>query len=366
MILIKVEKNIKMFIKKCLKMNIGLYNIKYIDEYLVCKIDEKDLENIKNKCYFSKISILKYYGKNGLKNHLIKYCFDYCLLFIIIIALFFISNMIIEVEIKHENKILKENIKKILNKNNIRPFTFTLTVKELNEISNKIIKNSDNTLEWLSITRNGMKYIVSFEERIVKEEETKEKTCHVVATKDAVIKKVITHNGENLVERDKMVKKGDILITGTIMKDDEVKKNVCAQGIVLAETWYKINISYPLKNEKISYTKQRRINFKYNGNYFYKDHYDNYREKKLFSLGPLEVIREYEIKKEEQKLTKEKALKEAKKRIKEELIKKIGNNIEIIDEKVLKELEFDSKIELEVFISVIEDIGKTEYFEARD
>ena len=45
-----------------------------------------------------------------------------------------------------------------------------------------------------------------------------------------------------------------------------------------------------------------------------------------------------------------------------ELKKKISSNSEIIDKKVLKENEFDSKIELEVFVSVIEDIGKKEYF----
>ena len=45
-----------------------------------------------------------------------------------------------------------------------------------------------------------------------------------------------------------------------------------------------------------------------------------------------------------------------------ELKKKISSNSEIIDKKVLKESEFDSKIELEIFVSVMEDIGKKEYF----
>lgn len=366
MILIKVEKNIKLFIKKCLKMNINLYNIKYYKDYIMCKIDIENIKTITEKCYFSNIEILKYYGKYGLKRNIIKYSFDYILLIFTLIILFFISNTIIEVEVKHENKTLKENIKKVLEENDIKPYRFALSVKELNKISDKIVRDNNDTLEWLSIYRNGMKYVVSFEERIIKNEIKENKFCNIIANRNAVIKKVIAYNGEVIVERDKLVNKGDILITGSIKKDEEVKKNVCADGIVIAETWYKVSVSYPLNYVKDEKTKKRRINFKFNDNYFYKKHYKKYKEKRIFKIGAFEVVREFEIKETHNKWNKKEAIDNAKNKVKEELIKKIGDNIEIIDEKVLKENEFDSKIELEVFVSVLENIGISEYFEASD
>ena len=366
MILISVRNNIKLFIKKCLKMNIDLYNIKYYKDYITCKIDIDVLDELIKKCYFSEIKIEAYYGKNMFKKHFIKYKYDYFLLLCSLISLFFISNCIISVDIKHENKNLKANIKNILDEKNIKPYTKALSVHDLNKISDDIVRENNNTLEWLSIYRSGMKYIVSFEERIIKQEEKNSKFCNIVASKSGVIKKIQTISGENIVERDKVVNKGDILISGSIKKDEEVKKNVCASGNVIAEVWYKVNVSYPLKYKTIKKTKNKRINFKYNDNYFYKKHYKNYQEKVLFHIGPFEIIREYETNVKNNKYTKEEALSKAMDSIKKEILKKTSLNSEIIDQKVLKENEFDSKIELEVFVSVLESISKTEYFEESD
>ena len=194
MILIKVEKNNRLFIKKCLKMGINLYGVSYHKDYLTCKIDILDYENIKEKCYFSDITVIKYLGKKGILIHLTKYMYDYCLLILLIVGLFFISNVIVEVEVKHENKALKKDINEILLSKNIKPYTFALSIKNLNKISDEIVKNNNDKLEWLSIYRTGMKYVVSFEERIIKNVQEEDKYCHIVASKPAVIKKVITYN----------------------------------------------------------------------------------------------------------------------------------------------------------------------------
>ena len=114
------------------------------------------------------------------------------------------------------------------------------------------------------------------------------------------------------------------------------------------------------------YTKRKRINFKYNNNYFYKKHYKSYQEKILLKLGSFKIIREYETKEETKKYTHDEALNNAKEAIKSEILKKTSLNSQIIDQKVLKESEFDSKIELEVFVSVLENISKREYFEESD
>ena len=50
MILIKVKNNIKLFIKKCLKMQLNLYDIKYYKDYITCKIETDDLNELVKKC----------------------------------------------------------------------------------------------------------------------------------------------------------------------------------------------------------------------------------------------------------------------------------------------------------------------------
>ena len=71
-------------------------------------------------------------------------------------------------------------------------------------------------------------------------------------------------------------------------------------------------------------------------------------------------------KEETKKYTHDEAINNAKESIKTEILKKTSSNSQILDQKVLKESEFDSKIELEVFVSVLENISKREYFEESD
>ena len=89
-----------------------------------------------------------------------------------------------------------------------------------------------------------------------------------------------------------------------------------------------------------------------------------------FEISPyiksFKIIREYETKEETKKYTHDEAINNAKESIKTEILKKTSSNSQILDQKVLKESEFDSKIELEVFVSVLENISKREYFEESD
>ena len=67
------------------------------------------------------------------------------------------------------------------------------------------------------------------------------KNCHIVALRDGVITSIKVNTGQRNVELQELVHKGDILISGDIMFNEEIKKQVCASGEILANTWYKIN-----------------------------------------------------------------------------------------------------------------------------
>ena len=59
MIIIKVKNQLDRFIKKCLKEGIDLYNIEYIEDYLIVKIKSEDYKRIKKINYYSEIRKIK-------------------------------------------------------------------------------------------------------------------------------------------------------------------------------------------------------------------------------------------------------------------------------------------------------------------
>lgn len=357
MIYIRVQKETKRFINKCLQYNISLFDITYHDDELIVLIDEHDLEEIKRINYYSNIEIIRYTGFKRFILNVKRYAFDIFLLCFLCLSLYIISNFIITIDIRHENKHLKEEINDILKSKGITPFQFKKDFKELNNISDEILRENRDILDWIAIDREGMHYVVSFEERILTSKEEDLPYCDVVASKDGVISKINATSGVIMVEKGMYVRKGDILISGTIMNNDEVKDYTCAKGTIEAEVWYKIGMSIPLAYEKKVYTDNKRYNFSLNGNYLFKKKYEHYDKDKLFALGPFVIYQEkeytIEVKKHSLNEAKEEGIKLAEKRLLESLDKKSR----LIDQKVLKEEVNDSKIELELFMSVQEDIG---------
>lgn len=365
MIEINVSGNTKRFIKKCIDNNINLYNINYYANYITVVIKESDLKQIKRLNYYSKIKINKELGKKRIINLIIKNLYNFFLLITFLLIIYSISNVIVSVEIKHENKEMIGKIDELLEKKGIKKYTLNKTNKELNKISDEIMQENRNFIDFLSITKNGMKYIVNIEERIINEKKEEKDKCHVVAKKDGVITKIDAKKGVISVEKGSFVKKGEILISGEIILNEEIKGNTCARGEVTANTWYKVSISYPLTETIKNYTKREKVNIKKYNKYLKKRLYSEYDEKVLFHIGSLSLVRQKEYITESINLTKEdatnKAIEEGINKLKEKL-----GEIEIIDKKVLNSSTNNSKIELELFISVNESIGETQEYEGRE
>lgn len=365
MIEIKVSGNTDRFIKKCLENEIDLLNISYFNDYILVSIKEKDLKRIKKLNYYSKITLNRYLGKKNIIFKLKKNIYNILLLFVFIILIYLVSNIIVFVEVKHENKDMIKKINELLVEKGIKPLSIKKTNKELNRISDEITSEHRDFIDFLSITRTGMKYKVNLEERIIKKETLAKERCHIIAKKDGVITDIFATKGIINKEKGNLVKKGDILISGEIILNEEIKGNVCAEGSVLANTWYKIDISYPLKETIKTYTKREKINIKKYNKYIKKRVYDEYDERVLLKFGTLSLVKQKEYKSEEVNITKNdatnKAIEEGIKKLKEKL-----GEIEIIDKKVLNSRINNSKIELEIFISVNENIGETQEYEGRE
>lgn len=364
--ILKIEINIEKFINKCINSKINILDIEYHEKYALIRIDKRDYKRIKRLSYYTKIDTIKYTGLAGVKRIIKKYLFDFLMIFLFIGIIYIQSNVIVKVTIKHENKVLKEKIDTLIKEKGIKHYTIVKSNKELNEISDLILSSNRDILDFISITRNGMTYTVSLEERIIKSE-TKDATyCHIKSNKDAIVKKITTYKGISLIEKNQSVKKGDILISGDLILNEEIKNNVCADGIVIGESWYKINVSYPLEIQEEYYTDKHKYNLSINNRLLLKNKYELYKIDNKFKFLNIKIIDIKEKNIKTIKYTKEEAIKLAIKKAEKELSKEKDSNFKIIDEKVLKVNEFNSKIELELFLSVEENIGIKELGDLSD
>lgn len=364
--ILKIEINIEKFINKCINSKINILDIEYHEKYALIRIDKRDYKRIKRLSYYTKIDTIKYTGLAGVKRIIKKYLFDFLMIFLFIGIIYIQSNVIVKVTIKHENKILKEKIDTLIKEKGIKHYTIVKSNKELNEISDLILSSNRDILDFISITRNGMTYTVSLEERIIKSETKDDTYCHIKSNKDAIVKKITTYKGISLIEKNQSVRKGDILISGDLILNEEIKNNVCADGIVIGESWYKINVSYPLEIQEEYYTDKHKYNLSINNRLLLKNKYELYKIDNKFKFLNIKIIDIKEKNIKTIKYTKEEAIKLAIKKAEKELSKEKDSNFKIIDEKVLKVNEFNSKIELELFLSVEENIGIKELGDLSD
>lgn len=362
-------KNINRFIEKCRNLNINLIKISYISyKEIIIKIKEEDYKKIKRLKVSYKIKILNKTGTLRFKE-LIKY-YKVFLIFCVfgLILLIFLSNIIFKVNVVSDNFNLKSKVKKDLDYYGIKKYSFVKSYNNIEKIKKEILNKYKNNIEWLEINREGVNYTIQIVERKKSKKEKISEYTNIVARKSGVIKNIFVENGVKVIENDNYVNKGDVIISGIIQNNEEVKGMVRAKGKVKAEVWYNINVEYPLKYKEKIYTDNKKKSFylKIGNKYIEKKKFKDYSRNKIFSLSnklvPFEIgyQEEIEIKTIEQNLTVKEAKNKAILKAKEKLMGSLKKEDYIIQEKTLNFYQKDSKIVLDIFFSCLEEIGKEE------
>lgn len=365
-IYLEVSNELNRFIKKCIDNSINLYNISYKKDKMVVLIDVKDYLKIKRLNYYSKIRVVKYDGMLNIKKIIKDNMFYISVIFLSFIWMNLLTNYIVDIEIIHSNSGIRRLLKEELDKNNVKRFSLAYSFEELDNITKKILADNKNNLEWVSIKKDGMKYIVRAEERIIKSEVVSDKPRDIVASKDAYITKVISSKGNVLVRQGEYVKKGTVLISGKITLYEDVKGVTSASGSVYGNVWYECTVETPKEISSERLTGRKRYNLNVGNKILLRNKYQNFRQKnireiKIFGLK-IKFYREEEVEIIKTKTDDEYALK----RLKEEFDKKLNGKGVIIYQKVLKKEENNSTIKYRVFIITNELINAYSYFEESD
>ena len=373
MLILKISgKHIENFIKKLYDNKINIYKIKKIDRTnIFIYIKKEDLEKI-NK--LKKIYEIEITGKTGfllLKEILEKNTILIISIIIGMLTVYILGNIIFDIDIITSNKNLKEELTEELKVNGIYKYSFKKKYEELNNIKNSILKKYHSNIEWLEIENIGTRCILKLEERIKNENKNVEELVDIVSLKDAIIMDVKASKGVILKRKGISVKKGETVISGKIYLNEELKEVVGASGKVMGEVWYKTKVSYPLTyyEEKLTgktYTRfsinifNKEINlFKKNGKIEKKP----IIKSNIFSLYK-NTIHEVEI--IDNVYNYDEAIEKAMILSKKNIESKLNDEEYIIYEKCLKVSLNDSKIELEVFYAVCENITGYERIDIND
>ena len=371
-ILIK-GKNITSFFSEIVRLGINLYDIKKDTNKLLITIDYDDYLKILEWKTTNKITVINRYGRNKYI-FLIKKYFVFGLLFLMGIFInIFLASLTMSIEVVHPNLKVQKLIIEDLKEYGIEKYHFKVSYEEKENIKNKILEKEKDKIEWLEIEEVGSKYIVKVEQ---KKKNSTSKKCSprsIVAKKNALVLRIDAKSGEVATKKQEYVAKGQVLISGLIHNKDKIVAKQCAEGKVYGEVWYKVKVEIPKEKEYIVGTGSKQfgitLQFLKNRNN-YSPPYLTYTKKVYniiesdfiplsIGIGIFEKTKKYQKKLSEKELEKI-ALDYSEKKLK----KTIKKSDKIIDKKVLKKEAINSKINIEVFYKVEEDI--TTYLDITD
>ncbi len=349
------------------KINVDIKNILYEKDYLYFDILSNDIKKIKKYLISYKFEVIDELGIYKLRKELRKnMLFIVSVVFACIIFLV-LSNVTVKVNVVHQDKDLRELIYEDLKEYGVIPMSFKKSYDEYEEIINKIKDKHKDRIEWLEIDVDGMVVNIRVEERIINEEKEEKGLCHIVANTSGVITHVLTERGVAIVGVNDFAQKGDILISGEVKLNDEVKNDVCAKGEVYAEVWYNVKVSLPL--DYVSEEKTGKMRY----NLMVKDSNQEYvilksrvkdkeiENKYLFQLLGYQFYlqKEYEVIKTNKRYSIDVGVQKVKDLVEEKLSVKEAQTPKIIKEKVLKKSVNNDTLDIEMFVAVEEQIGVT-------
>ncbi len=363
-------KKIDRYLSYLYKLKIELLEVKYNDrENIIIKVFNRDIKKILDMKNTYNAKIVGYGGKLKLREGIKKHLFLLCSILIGYLILFLLSHLIFDVEVIHSNSNIRKLVTSELEKHNIKQWQFKPNFNKLTNIKEEILNLHKDRLEWIEIENIGTKYIIKVEERKTTKNNNNYTYQDIVSIKNAIIISIEAATGEAVKRKYDYVKKGDVLISGKIMKGNEVSKLVQANGKIYGEVWYNIKVEYPLvyqtKRETGKQHKSYAIiflnkTFSLFDNNRFKSKISDYTNIISNNLIPFKIAKETqkEVVIEDEIYTDGEALIRAEEQATEKMNDYLSEDEYVISSRKLKYYTADDKIYLEMFFKVCESIGE--------
>lgn len=257
-----------------------------------------------------------------------------------------------------------------LNSLGIKKYNFKKNYTEIQNIKKTILSKYKNEIDWIEIENVGTKYIIRYEPRVLNKQNNESTFRNIIAKKDAVIRHLNISNGQIIKEINSYVKKGDVIVSGYIKLNDNIKDTVSSNGSVYGEVWYNVSITYPYKYyEEYETGKSKNVLvIKFLNKDIELFNFNKYKtksinEKVILKNNILPISLTYQKQKElyiiDENNTEEELIEKAINYSKKKIEKNLKEKEYIKDYKILNKVKHIDSITLNIFFSVIENI--TEY-----
>lgn len=371
---------VERFINLCLYEKVEIWDIERVNDGVIyVKIYPYSYEKVndiatKTKC---KLEIIE---KNGVPFVIKRYRHRkiFAILTAAVVTAITITNLFVwQVDIIGEFSIPIEEIKELLNEENIK---VGVLKKDIDIDACKLnISLKRDDIAWLGISIKGTKVTVEIVEKTLAEEDKYQGTVgNIISDKEGIVEKIYVAEGTAMVKKGEIVDKGSLLISGLVNSELSESRYVRASGEVTLRTTYIEKTKIPFEKDLVTKTGQVKKYYKLKiNNYVINlgnkvtnfEKYDTISQEKVFSLfgkikTPLSLVEETfeEIKVERLKYTMKQA----------EDLAIISNN-EKLKEIIPKEAERvnyfnkvrqnDEYLEVETVVQCIETAGTYEKIE---
>ena len=367
-------KRIDTFLMLLVRFSINFKMLNRGRDFIIIEVLEEDYDNLLKISTTYKIEIVK---RKGLLNvvHFIK-TRKFFVVMVLLGVLFFnlLTNIVFSIKVIDTDSELREIILTDLEELGLRKYNFKISYKEKEKIEEKVLKKEKDILEWIEIEEVGVSYEVKLIRRVKDDIKKETEPRDIIAKKTGLITRVEAESGEVVTKKNAYVKKGDTLISGLIRNNGNIVSKVRAEGRVYAEVWYKVALSLPLTYHEEMKTGNNKnvLEISFLSDDIAITDFSKYKHskdtKKVLYKHPLLPISINLTKKEEVKTTDIDFSENYEENIKplavEKLKNKLGSDIKILSEKVLKREENTDRIDIEIFFKVEEDI--TSYKSLKD
>ncbi|MBR2563555.1 MAG: sporulation protein YqfD [Paenibacillus sp.] len=174
-------------------------------------------------------------------------------------ALFALSSMVWNVEVKGNVTIPTDEVLAAARKEGIYPFQWGFRMKSQDKLSKQLALALPN-VTWIGVTKEGTSVTIQVVESAQPTREPLQNPRHLISKSDAVITQIYAEQGRPVVQKDMRVKKGQVLISG-ILGDEENTKTVVAKGEVRGMVWREYDIQVPLIQKHQTMTGESKERF---------------------------------------------------------------------------------------------------------
>lgn len=168
------------------------------------------------------------------------------------LAVYALSSMVWQIRVEGNDSIPTYEIMQAASNQGIKLYQWKFRLKPMDELSRDLHKELPG-VSWVGVEKQGTRIVIKVVEAAQPEKRELLGPRHLVASKSAMITQVQSTKGKPVVEPNRYVRKGDVLVSG-IIGDEANRQIVPAEGKVRGIVWYESSLEILLTRQHKVYT----------------------------------------------------------------------------------------------------------------